>query len=269
VQRPEDHRPPEEIRLLGEKGLGATGHRRGRPKKTLPAVTRKPLQGLTRCPSFPALVHSKQAQMPLAGSSALPWPGKLHKSGSKRRSPAPPRPIQLHRSCAPQSPGGTLSSELARLRMVGKLSGKSVGGPRHLGLHSNGDLGYTRAEGRMGRGNAYQPPRRGRITASRTLCPSPMPIYPGRRKTKVHQSGRTLGRHYRPPKLPACCSRRSRATYLRLSSNVSRKKELDKSISANDGASPDPPQALRGQWHLPRLAVHSKCVQYLGRPPVT
>jgi hypothetical protein len=41
------------------------------------------------------------------------------------------------------------------------------------------------------------------------------------------------------------------------------------SISTNDGASSNPPQALRGQRHLPRLAVHSKCVEYLGRPPLT
>jgi hypothetical protein len=37
-------------------------------------------------------------------------------------------------------------------------------------------------------------------------------------------------------------------------------KELDKSISANDGASSNPPQALRVQRHFPRLAVHSKCL---------
>jgi hypothetical protein len=106
-------------------------------------------------------------------------------------------------------------------------------------------------------------------TAGRTFCPSPRPIYLGRRRAKVHQSERTLGRHSRPPKLPAGCQRGSRATCLRLSSHVSRDKELDKSISANDGASSNTPQALRGQRHLPRLAVHSKCVEYLGSPPVT
>jgi hypothetical protein len=38
-------------------------------------------------------VHPKQAQAPAAESSALLWPGILHKSGSQRRSPAPPRPL--------------------------------------------------------------------------------------------------------------------------------------------------------------------------------
>jgi hypothetical protein len=110
--------------------------------------------------------------------------------------------------------------------MVLKPSRTSACGPRHLGLHPNGNLGCRRVDGRMGSGNAHQLPRCGNKTAGRALCPSPRPLYPGRRGAKIHQSERTPGHHSRPPKLPAGCPRCLRASFLQLSSHVSRYKEL-------------------------------------------